>query len=258
MIKKAVILAGGLGTRLSEETELMPKPLVQIGGRPILWHIMSHYSHFGVNEFVICLGYKGYMIKDYFINYYPRQSDITVDLAKNAVEIHSARAEPWRVTLVDTGAATQTGGRLKRIRKYVESEPFFMTYGDGVSDVDLRQLESFHVSEKRLSTVTAVRRPGRFGSLELDGSGVKSFIEKPLGDGGWINGGFFVLSPKVLDYIEGDSMPFENEPLHNLSEEGQLSAFKHSGFWYAMDTLREKRQLEEMWDSGTPPWKLWA
>jgi glucose-1-phosphate cytidylyltransferase len=258
MIKKAVILAGGLGTRLSEETELVPKPLVQIGGRPILWHIMSYYSHFGVNDFVICLGYKGYMIKDFFINYHAHQSDITVNLAENAVEVHSARAEPWRVTLVDTGAATQTGGRLKRVRKYVESEPFFMTYGDGVSNVNLRDLESFHTAGKRLATVTAVRRPGRFGSLDIDGTGVKSFIEKPLGDGGWINGGFFVLSPKVLDYIEGDSVPFESEPLHNLSEEGQLSAFKHSGFWFAMDTLREKKQLEEMWESGTPPWKLWA
>lgn len=257
MIRKAVILAGGLGTRLSEETELRPKPMVEIGGRPIIWHIMKIFSAHGVDEFVICLGYKGYVIKEFFSNYYLHMTDVTFDIARNTCTMHRGNAEPWKVTLVDTGAQTMTGGRLKRVREYLGDDPFCLTYGDGVADVDVGALTRFHASHGRLATVTAVRPPGRFGALDLDAGSVRGFREKPMGDGGYINGGFFVLSPRVLDYIDGDATVWENEPLDRLAREQQLMAFVHDGFWQPMDTLREKRQLEELWSSGTAPWKVW-
>jgi len=254
---KAVILAGGVGSRISEESAVRPKPMVEIGGRPILWHIMKIYSAHGINDFVICLGYKGYLIKEYFANYFLHMSDVTFDLSTNNVRVHQHAAEPWKVTLIDTGDASETGGRLKRISRYVDGETFCMTYGDGVADINVTELVACHEREARLATVTAVRPPGRFGALEIDGQRVSKFVEKPLGDGGWINGGFFVLSSRVFDYIEGDRTLWESEPLQRLASEGELSAFFHHGFWQPMDTLRHRQILEEYWASGTAPWKVW-
>jgi glucose-1-phosphate cytidylyltransferase len=255
---KAVILAGGLGTRLSEETSTRPKPMIEIGGMPILWHIMKIYSSHGIDDFIICLGYKGYVIKEFFANYFLHMSDVTFDMRDNTSVVHSAKAEPWRVTLVDTGADTMIGGRIKRILPYLQEDPIFcLTYGDGVGNVDVRASIDLHKREGRLATVTATQPPGRFGALVVDGTRVLGFQEKPVGDGGWINGGFFVLSPKVGDYIEGDSVVWEREPLERLANEGQLSVYHHNGFWQPMDTLRDKRQLEALWDSGNAPWKTW-
>jgi glucose-1-phosphate cytidylyltransferase len=255
---KAVILAGGLGSRLSEETETRPKPMVEIGSKPILWHIMKIYAGHGITDFVVCLGYKGYVIKEFFANYYLHSCDVTFDLVRNAVEVHQSSAEPWRVTLVDTGAETMTGGRLRRVLDYVEGEDFCFTYGDGVADVDVTRLVEFHRSEGRLATVTAVQPPGRFGALEIDGAQVTGFAEKPHGDGGWINGGFFVLSPGVGRYLGGDDTVWEREPLEGLARDGQLSVYEHEGFWQPMDTQRELRQLQAMWDSGRAPWRTWS
>lgn len=254
---KAVILAGGLGTRISEESHLKPKPMIEIGGKPIIWHIMKIYSAHGVNDFIICLGYKGYVMKEYFANYFLHMSDVTFDMANNRMEVHQASAEAWRVTLVDTGEATMTGGRLKRVAAYLKDETFCFTYGDGVSDVDIRALIAFHHKHKRLATLTAVQPPGRFGALNLRGEEVTSFEEKPHGDGGWINGGFFVLSSKVIDYIDGDVTVWERSPMERLAHEGQLHAYLHSGFWQPMDTLRDKTHLEELWASSKAPWKIW-
>jgi glucose-1-phosphate cytidylyltransferase len=254
---KAVILAGGLGSRISEESDLKPKPMVEIGGKPILWHILKMYSQHGVNEFVICLGYKGYVIKEYFSNYFLHTSDITFDLKNNQMQVHQKYAEPWSITLVDTGPETMTGGRLKRVKSYLGEEDFCFTYGDGVSDVDIAKTIQFHKAHGKLATITAVKPEGRFGALELDGSHVKKFQEKPRGDGSWINGGFFVLSPKVIDYIEGDETLWEQEPMRNLALDGQMEAYFHEGFWQPMDTLREKRQLEALWESKKAPWKTW-
>lgn len=255
---KAVILAGGLGTRISEETHLRPKPMVEIGGRPLLWHIMKIYSAHGVNDFVICCGYKGYLIKEYFVNYTMHMSDMTVDLNTNTITVHKRETEPWRVALVDTGETTQTGGRLLRLRDYLKDEDAFcFTYGDGLSDVNITNLIRFHKKHKKLATLTSVKPPGRFGALKLEGSAVTKFIEKPEGDGGSINGGYFVLSPKVLDYIAGDQSSWEGEPLNKLARKEELMAFSHSGFWQPMDTLRDKITLEEMWNSGRAPWKVW-
>jgi glucose-1-phosphate cytidylyltransferase len=256
-VPKAVILAGGLGTRLSEETETRPKPMVEIGGKPIIWHIMKAYSAHGVNEFVVCLGYKGYIVKEYFANYYLHQTDVTFDIGANTMEVHQHRAEPWRVTLVDTGAKTMTGGRLRRVARYLGADTFCMTYGDGVSNVDMGRLFEFHRTNGLLATLTAVRPPGRFGAVELDDGKVEAFHEKPAGDGGWINGGFFVLSPKVIDYIDDDATVWEQGPLERLAREGQLGAYRHEGFWQPMDTLRDKRHLEELWQTGQAPWKVW-
>jgi glucose-1-phosphate cytidylyltransferase len=255
---KAVILAGGLGSRLSEETETRPKPMIEIGSKPILWHIMKIYAGHGITEFVVCLGYKGYVIKEFFANYYLHSCDVTFDLARNAVEVHQSTAEPWRVTLVDTGDATMTGGRLQRVLDYVEGEDFCFTYGDGVADVDVGALVAFHGEQGRLATVTAVQPPGRFGALEIDGERVTGFAEKPHGDGGWINGGFFVLSPGVERYLGGDDTVWEREPLEGLARDGQLSVYEHSGFWQPMDTQRELRQLQAMWESGRAPWRTWT
>lgn len=254
---KAVILAGGLGTRLSEETSTRPKPAVEIGGRPIIWHIMKIYSAAGVNDFVICLGYKGYILKEYFANYFLHMADVTVDIGANTVSVHESRAERWRITLVDTGNDVMTGGRVKRVAEHIGDEDFCLTYGDGVADVDVAKLLEFHKSHGRYATVTAVRPPGRFGALALDGDSVEGFIEKPLGDGSWINGGFFVCSPKVIDRIADDSTVWESEPLESLARDGQLSAFRHEGFWQPMDTLRDKQLLETLWDEGRAPWKVW-
>jgi len=256
---KVVILAGGLGTRLSEETQIRPKPMAEIGEHPILWHIMKLYSHYGFDDFVICLGYKGYVIKEYFANYFLHSSDVTFDLRDQTTEVHQNSVEPWRVTLVDTGAETQTGGRLKRVAPYLGGERFMMTYGDGVADVDLGALLAFHEEQGKLATVTAVQPPGRFGALLLDDDGtcVRDFVEKPEGDGGWMNGGFFVLEQEVLEYVSWDHVVFEREPLERLADDGQLAAFRHDGFWQPMDTLRDKRTLEELWDSGQAPWKTW-
>jgi glucose-1-phosphate cytidylyltransferase len=255
---KAVILAGGLGTRISEETNLKPKPMIEVGGKPILWHIMKIYSSHGINDFIICCGYKGYIIKEYFANYFLHMSDVTIDMAKNKMEVHQKNAEPWKVTLVDTGENTQTGGRLKRIYNYVKDENLFhLTYGDGVSDVNISSLTEFHTSHGKFATVTAVLPPGRYGAINKEGNQVKGFIEKPRGDGGLINGGYFVLSPKCLNFIEGDTTMWEIEPLSKLAEHGQLMAFDHRGFWQPMDTLREKNLLENLWDSGNAPWKTW-
>jgi glucose-1-phosphate cytidylyltransferase len=256
---KAVILAGGLGTRISEETHLKPKPMVEIGGKPILWHILKMYSHHGIHDFVICCGYKGYVIKEYFANYFLHMSDVTFDMSTNRMEVHQRHAEPWRVTLVDTGEDTLTGGRLKRVRDYVkDEEAFCFTYGDGVSDVDIGASIRFHQKHGRLATVTAVQPPGRYGALKLDGDQVAGFTEKPRGDGGLINGGFFVLSPACLDRISGDQVSWEGEPLGSLARDGQLMAFEHDGFWQPMDTLREKNLLEDLWVSDRAPWKTWA
>ena len=254
---KAVILAGGLGTRLSEETVVRPKPMVEIGGRPILWHIMKIYSAHGINDFIICCGYKGYMVKEYFANYFLHMSDVTFDMRHNTMEVHEQYAEPWRVTLVDTGEQTMTGGRLKRVRDYLDGEDFCFTYGDGVGDIDIYRLIAFHRQQGKLATLTATQPPGRFGALNMSGSRIVGFQEKPQGDGGWINGGFFVLSPKVIDYIAGDATAWEREPMERLAQEGQFSAYLHQGFWQPMDTLRDKTYLEELWTSGKAPWKVW-
>lgn len=254
---KAVILAGGLGTRISEETSVRPKPMVEIGGKPILWHVMKIYSAHGINDFIICLGYKGYVIKEYFANYFLHQSDVTFDMARNEMEVHHRKAEPWRVTLIDTGDSSMTGGRLRRVRDYLGDEDFHFTYGDGVGNIDITALTAFHRNHGRQATMTATQPPGRFGAIDLQGDAVHSFIEKPIGDGGWINGGFFVLSPKVIDHIEGDATVWEGEPLEQLAKHGQLSAYKHSGFWRPMDTLRDKNDLESLWSKGKAPWKVW-
>lgn len=255
---KAVILAGGLGTRISEETSSRPKPMIEIGGKPILWHIMKIYSAHGVNDFVICCGYKGYMIKEYFANYFLHMSDVTFDMSKNSMEVHQRSAEPWRVTLIDTGEDTMTGGRLGRVASYVkDEEAFCFTYGDGVGDVDITALLAFHKAQGVKATLTATLPPGRFGALDFEGDKVRSFKEKPKGDGGMINGGFFVLSPAVLDYLDGDNCTWERQPLESLADEGQLAAFQHGGFWQPMDTLRDKNYLEELWASGKAPWKVW-
>ncbi len=254
---KAVILAGGLGTRLAEETVLRPKPMVEIGGKPILWHIMKGYAHFGITDFVICLGYKGYMVKEYFANYLLHMSDVTIDIAHNRLDIHQNHADPWKVTLVDTGDATQTGGRLKRIAPYLDEDTFCMTYGDGLSSVNIADELAFHNQHGGLATICGVQPPGRFGALELKGDKVAGFKEKPLGDGAWINGGFFVLSRHVLDYVSNDQVLWEREPLEALANAGELFVFRHTGFWQPMDTLRDKNHLEDLWNSGNAPWKVW-
>ena len=255
---RAVILAGGLGTRISEETHLKPKPMIEVGGRPILWHILKTYSSHGVNDFVICCGYKGYIIKEYFANYFLHMSDVTFDMQLNQMEVHHKKAEPWRVTLVDTGEDTQTGGRLKRVAEYIhDKEAFCFTYGDGVANVDISAEIAFHQKHGKLATVVAVRPPGRYGALDLSGNQVTGFNEKPRGDGGLINGGFFILSPSVLDLIAGDQTSWECEPLAQLTAKGELMAFEHTGFWQPMDTLREKNLLQELWANGKAPWKIW-
>jgi len=255
---KVVILAGGLGTRISEETVVRPKPMVEIGGKPILWHIMKIYSHYGYNEFIVCLGFKGYMIKEYFSNYFLHMSDVTFDMKQNVMEVHERYVEPWKITLVDTGADTMTGGRIRRVTPYIGKETFMLTYGDGVSDIDVGHLVAYHKAHKKLATVTATQPSGRFGALDLgDAEQVLSFQEKPAGDGSWVNGGFFVLDHQVLDLLTQDSTVFEKEPLEKLAHDRQLIAFKHSGFWYAMDTLRDKNHLESLWQSGNAPWKIW-
>jgi glucose-1-phosphate cytidylyltransferase len=254
---KAVILAGGLGTRLSEETSLRPKPMVEVGGRPILWHIMKIYAAHGINEFIVCCGYKGYVIKEYFANYFLHMSDVTFDMAHNKMEVHQKFAEPWRVTLVDTGDDSMTGGRLRRVRDYLGDEDFCFTYGDGVADVNISELVEFHQKHGKLATLTATLPPGRFGVLNLEENAVRNFQEKPQGDGSWINAGFFVMSPKALDYIDGDETIWEREPLERLAQEEQLNAFFHQGFWQPMDTLRDKQHLESLWQEGKAPWKVW-
>jgi glucose-1-phosphate cytidylyltransferase len=254
---KAVILAGGLGSRIAEETAVRPKPMVEIGGKPVLWHIMKIYAHHGINDFIICLGYKGYIIKEYFANYFLHMSDVTFDMQNNKMEVHQRKAEPWKVTLIDTGEQTLTGGRLKRVRDYLGDDDFCFTYGDGVSDVDITALIAFHRQQGKLATVTATQPPGRFGALSLQSGLITSFQEKPAGDGAWINGGFFVLSPKVIEYIEGDTTAWERGPMERLTSELQFSAFQHKGFWQAMDTLRDKIHLEDLWATGNAPWKVW-
>jgi glucose-1-phosphate cytidylyltransferase len=253
---KCILLAGGLGTRISEETSVRPKPMVEIGGKPVLWHIMKIYSSHGIDDFVVCLGYKGYIIKEYFANYFLHMSDVTIDIDKNSLEVHQKKGESWRITLVDTGDDTQTGGRLKRVRDYVNGR-FCMTYGDGVGDVDITSLLEFHAARGKLATMTAVQPPGRFGSLHIQDQSVTSFLEKPIGDGGWINGGFFVLEPDVIDLIEADSTIWERQPLETLASSGQLNAFNHKGFWQPMDTLRDKHILEDLWQAEKAPWKVW-
>ena len=255
---KAVILAGGFGTRISEESAVRPKPMIEIGGRPILWHIMKIYGHHGINDFVICLGYKGYVIKEYFANYFLHMSDVTLHMATNKIEVHAQRVEPWTVTLVDTGQATMTGGRLKRVAQFLDDEPFCVTYGDGVADIDIGALVGFHRRSDRIATVTAVRPPGRYGALSTDGDGVVTrFAEKLPGDGGLINGGFFVLSPAALDYIDGDDTSWEQAPMSNLAAAGQLGAYLHDGYWQSMDTLREKNRLDQLYAAGEAPWAVW-
>lgn len=253
---KAVILAGGLGTRISEESHLKPKPMIEIGGKPILWHIMKIYSHYGINDFVICLGYKGYVIKEYFANYFLHMSNVTFDMSSNQMEVHEQYAEPWRVTLIDTGAETLTGGRLKRVREYLGDETFCFTYGDGVTDLDIKKTLAFHREHGKLATVTAIQPPGRYGALHIEKDTVLNFQEKPAGDGAWINGGFFVLEPSAIDQITGDDVMWEAAPLQNLAAMGQLAAYQHDGFWQAMDTLRDRNHLEDLWRT-TPPWKVW-
>lgn len=255
---KVVILAGGFGSRLSEETALRPKPMIEIGGKPMLWHIMKIYAAHGIEDFVICLGYKGYMIKEYFANYALHTCDVSFDLAKGGMEVHRSETEPWRVTLVDTGEDTMTGGRLKRVLPYVGDEEFCFTYGDGVADIDITALVAFHRAQGKAATVTAVQPPGRFGALDVDGNGVNEFEEKPRGDGGWMNGGFFVLAPSVLDYVDGDATVWEQEPMRALAREGQLAAYRHEGYWQAMDTLRDRNQLEQLWSTGRAPWRAWS
>jgi glucose-1-phosphate cytidylyltransferase len=256
---KAVILAGGLGTRLSEETAIKPKPMVEVGGQPILWHIMKSYSHHGINDFVICCGYKGYVIKEYFANYFLRMSDVTFDMCSNQMNVHSGYAEPWRVTLVDTGENTMTGGRLKRVREHIGNEAFCFTYGDGVSNVNITELIQFHKDQGMLATLTAVQPEGRFGAISLgqEQTKISQFHEKPEGDGAWINGGYFVLEPDVIDYIADDAVMWEHDPLKKLAHDGQLSAYKHEGFWQPMDTLKDKNYLEKLWKDDTAPWKVW-
>lgn len=256
---KAVILAGGLGTRLSEETAIKPKPMVEVGGQPILWHIMKSYSHHGINDFVICCGYKGYVIKEYFANYFLRMSDVTFDMCSNQMNVHSGYAEPWRVTLVDTGENTMTGGRLKRVREHVGNEAFCFTYGDGVSNVDITELIQFHKDQGMLATLTAVQPEGRFGAISLgqEQTKISQFHEKPEGDGAWINGGYFVLEPEVIDYIADDAVMWEHDPLKKLAHDGQLSAYRHEGFWQPMDTLKDKNYLEKLWKDNKAPWKVW-
>ncbi|HKR65284.1 MAG TPA: glucose-1-phosphate cytidylyltransferase [Thermoanaerobaculia bacterium] len=253
---KVVILAGGLGSRLSEETTVRPKPMVELGGKPVLWHIMKCYSHYGLNDFVVCLGYKGYMIKEYFANYFLHMSDVTINLRNNEVKVHQNMSEPWTVTLVDTGETTQTGGRLKRVRQHID-DTFCFTYGDGLSDVDIAAVIAFHREQGTQATLTAVQPPGRFGSIDFREDKISAFQEKPPGDGAWINGGFFVLEPHVFDRIESDETAWEREPLEGLARDGQLSAYKHRGFWQPMDTLRDKMHLESLWASGSAPWKVW-
>jgi glucose-1-phosphate cytidylyltransferase len=255
---KALILAGGTGLRLREETHLRPKPMVEVGGKPILWHIMKIYSHYGVNDFVICLGYLGYIIKEFFFHYSLHLSDVTIDVKEGSLKVHTSNAEPWRITLVDTGQNTMTGGRIKRAKDYLDpTEPFFMTYGDGVADVDLNNLLELHKAKGRLATVTAVQQPARFGALAIEGDSVYGFVEKPIGETGWVNGGFFVLSPNVIEHIDGDDTVWERDPIESLSRDNQLAAYKHAGFWQPMDTLRDKLYLDDLWNSGAPPWKVW-
>ncbi|NEU10298.1 glucose-1-phosphate cytidylyltransferase [Flavihumibacter sp. R14] len=256
---KVVILAGGLGTRLSEETVVRPKPMVEIGGMPILWHIMKIYSTYGFNDFIVCLGYKGYVVKEYFANYFLHKSDVTIDLKNNAIEVHESEAEPWKITLVDTGDNSMTGGRIKRIRKYINDETFMLTYGDGVGDINIKELVDYHMDHGKLFTVTSVQPSGRFGALDLSSENeVRSFLEKPKGDGSWINGGYMVCEPGVFDYIkDGDSTVWEHEPMQEIASSGKMNAFKHYGFWRPMDTLKDKHDLNEMWDTGSSPWKIW-
>jgi glucose-1-phosphate cytidylyltransferase len=254
---KAVILAGGLGTRISEESHLRPKPLIEIGGRPIIWHIMKILSAQGVQEFVICCGYKGYLIKEYFSNYFLHMADATFDLSQNKIEVHQNYADPWKVTVVDTGVDTMTGGRLLRVRKYLESGRFCMTYGDGVGDINIGKLTAFHIAQARKATVTAVQPAARFGALSFNGDQVSNFVEKPKGDGGWISGGFFILEPEIFEYLMNDEDVWEQEPLRRLADEGELAAYRHTGFWAAMDTLRDKNYLEELWAHNRAPWKIW-
>jgi glucose-1-phosphate cytidylyltransferase len=255
---KVVILAGGLGTRLSEETTIKPKPMVEIGGMPILWHLMKIYSFYGFNEFIICLGYKGYYIKEFFSNYFLHKSDVTIDLLENKIEVHRNLSEPWKVTLIDTGFNTMTGGRILRIKDFVKNEPFMVTYGDGVSNLDLKKLLDFHQSKKTIATLTAAMPTGRFGALKIDNNNtVTEFTEKPSGDGSWVNAGFFVLEPQIFNYLENDSTIFEKNPLESLTKENQLSAFRHNGFWMPMDKLSDKKILQEMWDSDKALWKIW-
>lgn len=257
IIMKCVILAGGYGTRISEETALKPKPMIEIGGFPLLWHLMKTYSSYGINDFVICCGYKGYVIKEYFANYFLHTSDVTFDMQKNEMEVHKQNAEPWKVTLIDTGVDTMTGGRLKKVQKFVENETFCFTYGDGLSNVDITKLVKFHKDQKKFATTTSVQAPGRYGQLKIVNNDVVEFVEKPLGDGSWINGGYFVLEPDVFDYISTDSTVWEKEPLEKLAKENQLSAFKHNDFWFALDTLRDKNHLDSLWNSNNIPWKVW-
>ena len=254
---KAVILAGGFGTRISEETNLKPKPMIEIGGMPILWHIMKIYSSYGINEFIICCGYKGYVVKEYFANYFLHMSDVTFDMKNNKMEVNQKFAESWKVTLVDTGLNTMTGGRLKKIQKYLDDETFCFTYGDGLADIDLKKLINFHKKTKSLATLTAVQPPGKYGALNLKGNKVTKFEEKPAGDGSWINGGFFVLEPEIFNYLKKDSTVWEKEPLEKLAKENKVSAYKHQGFWQALDTLRDKNHLQSLWDSNNAPWKSW-
>ncbi|MDX1949452.1 MAG: glucose-1-phosphate cytidylyltransferase [Rickettsiales bacterium] len=255
---KAVILAGGLGTRISEETQLKPKPMIEIGGKPILWHIMKIYSHYGINDFVICLGYKGYFIKEYFANYYRHMSDVTYDLSDNSVKIHNSSSEPWKVTLIDTGEDSMTGGRVKLIKDYIDGENFCMTYGDGVANVDIKAEIEFHLKHKKIATMLATKPPGRFGAVQMQNDGVVTeFLEKPAGDGGYINGGFFVLNRKIFDYIDNSKTIFEREPLENLAKDKQLVSYKHDGFWHAMDTLRDKLHLEDLWLKNKAEWRIW-
>ncbi|OAI07112.1 glucose-1-phosphate cytidylyltransferase [Methylomonas methanica] len=253
---KTVILAGGFGTRISEESHLKPKPMIEIGGKPILWHLMKIYSRYGINDFIICLGYKGYVIKEYFANYFLHMSDVTFDMEHNRMEVHEKNAEPWRVTLIDTGHDTLTGGRLRRVKDYIGDETFCFTYGDGLADVNIDTLIQFHRSQGKAATLTAIQPPGRYGALNIVGDAVLDFQEKPAGDGAWVNGGFFVLEPSVLDYIQGDLISWESQPLQRLAAENQLAAYHHKGFWQAMDTMRDKNHLEELW-SLNPPWKVW-
>jgi len=256
---KVVLLAGGRGTRISEETEVLPKPMVEIGGKPVIWHIMKLYSHYGFDDFIICLGYRGYMIKEYFSHYFMHMSDVTIDLSKNITKIHSTASEPWKITLVDTGLETMTGSRLKRVKKYIGDQVFLLTYGDGLADINIKELVKFHKKNKKLATLTAIQNVGRFGVLNIDARNkVSSFLEKPIGEGGWINGGFFVLEPEVFNYIDNnDTVVWEKEPLGNLAKQGKLSAYKHTGFWGCMDTLRDKINFEKIWQSGAAPWKVW-
>lgn len=254
---KVLLLAGGYGTRLSEETDIRPKPMIEIGGKPILWHIMKTYSHYGFNDFVILLGYKGYYIKEYFANYFLHQSDITIDMRNGNMEVHNNSAEPWKVTLIDTGLDSMTGGRIKRAKEYINNETFMLTYGDGVSDVNIHELVAFHKQNSKQATMTAIQPAGRFGALDIETNLVKEFVEKPAGDGNWINGGFMVCEPEILDLIENDTTIFEHYPLQTLAKKGELSAYKHTGFWQCMDTLRDKIALNDLWDKNTAPWKVW-